>query len=329
MQDKRRLFLALAEMTFLKKNEKVILQQLQSVEDLSCLTIADISQMIQRSLTTTLWQPQNIVQRTDEIEHCLQMFQINAVHFNDDEYPALLKEIYDPPYMLFYRGNIGVLHSECVSVVGTRHPTRGAADAAFTFAAKAANEGFTVISGLAYGIDSFAHRGAISAMQRASDNLEKTKDTNALTCAVLASGVDTIYPVGNKQLARAILSGNGCVISEYTPQTPITKWQFPERNRIISGLSPATIVVDAPEKSGALITADFALEQGRDVFFHEAALQRYENSEKNIGRDVMSYVSQGAPVVSSFTDYLEQKDDAPARQQRTLCPETQLTLFEG
>jgi len=328
MEDNYRLSLALAGMTFLKKKEKTLLQGLRSVEELACLTLTDISQMIQRPLKTTLWLPQHIVQQTDEIEHCMRMYEINAVHFDSDEYPAMLKEIYDPPYMLFYRGNIHVLREECVSVVGTRHPTRGAAEDAFTFAANASANGYTVVSGLAYGIDSCAHRGAVNARQRET----QAKDLGS-TCAVLASGVDIISPEGNKQLARAILTSGGCIISEYTPQTPVTKWQFPERNRIISGLSTATIVVDAPEKSGALITVDFALEQGRDVFFHAASLLRYEQLEMEIekvnGRNVMHYVSQGAPIVSSFKEFLVQKEDASVRPQRTLCSEAQLTLFEG
>jgi DNA processing protein len=314
-------------MTFLKHKEKIILQNtLNSVEELAYLTTDNISQMVKRVLTTTVWQPQHIVRRVDEMTHIMRMYEIGTVHVDDADYPALLREIYDPPYMLFYRGSISALFEPCVSVVGTRHPTRAAAEAAHLFASDAVNEGFTVVSGLAYGRDSFAHKGAISAAQ-------KKAALTGTTCAVLASGADIISPEGNKRLAHAMLSEGGCIVSEYTPGTPAAKWHFPERNRIISGLSPAVVVVDAPENSGALITADFALEQGRDVYFHEAALHRFVRGEQldtdtllvqqKTNRNALNYISEGAPVVSSFRDYIEQKE----LSANSVCRKTQLTLF--
>jgi DNA processing protein len=330
MKDKFPLFLALAEMTFLKPKEKIILQNnLDSLEGLARLSCDDIAKMIRRALTTELWQPNTIERRVDEILHIMNLYEIKTAHIDDEDYPALLAEIFDPPYMLFYRGSIGVTREFCVSVVGTRYPTREASQAAFAFAKDAADEGCTVVSGLAYGIDSFAHKGALSA-------------ANGSTCAVLASGVDTISPGGNKSLSRVILTKNGCIMSEYTPGTPATKWRFPERNRIVSGLSSGTLVADAPENSGALITADFALDQGRDVFFHEAALHRFTSAVDNNGRvqnqsacaaqsacapqsrSAQSYIQSGAPVVSSFKNYLEQKAAFPGYFS---VKQAQLTLF--
>jgi DNA processing protein len=304
MDNKDLLRAAIADMTFLKVHEKTLLDNaVNSMEELARLESDDIAHIVKRNFTTTLWHKNFIEKRSIEIVHLMAMYQIKAVHIGDSEYPAPLKEIYDPPFMLFYRGNIDALDAPCVSIVGTRDPVRYAAQATFEFAKDASQKGYTVVSGLALGIDSFAHRGALSA------------SAGTATCAVLASGVDEISPASNKALARVILSKDGCVMSEYAPGTPPLKWQFPARNRIISGLSSATLIADAPENSGALITADFALEQGRDVFFHRAALIRFQNVEdsqsagsgKKVLRDARAYIQSGAPVVDSFEDFLGQQ----------------------
>jgi DNA processing protein len=315
MGDKNPLFLALAEMTTLKIKEKILLEKKTgSLDEHARMGSDEIKLAIKRPFNSEAWRGARIRERVERIIHLMDMFDIGALHIDDGDYPALLKELYDPPFMLFYRGNVGILERPRVSIVGTRYPTREGAEAAFSFAKDAADGGWTVVSGLALGIDSFAHRGALSA-------------SDSATCAVLASGVDGIYPVSNKPLARAILAKGGLIASEYAPGTPPAKWRFPARNRIISGLSSATVITDAPEDSGALITADFALEQGRDVYFHEAALCRYEcggegreeingdgqarkTDGKKTARDAKSYIASGAPVVSSFNDFLEQEASA-------------------
>jgi DNA processing protein len=313
MKDNNPLFLALAEMTTLKVKEKILLRQkIGSLDELARMSRDDISSAIKRPFNSEAWRGARILERVERIIHLMDMFDIGAVHIDDDGYPAILKELYDPPFMLFYRGNAGILERPRVSVVGTRYPTREGAEAAFAFAKDAANGGWTVVSGLALGIDSFAHKGALSA-------------SDSATCAVLASGVDEISPVSNKPLARVILAKGGLIASEYAPGTPPAKWQFPARNRIISGLSSATVITDAPENSGALITADFALEQGRDVYFHEAALCRYagegrgepesdgeprKNKRGKLMRDAKEYIASGASVISSFKDFLEREASA-------------------
>jgi DNA processing protein len=309
MEDKRKLFVAIAGMTFLRQKEKMILQNtLESIDELAAMSVTDLSEIIKRSLSTTLWHRDRVAGETDTALRIMKAYQISVIHIDDDDYPAVLREIFDPPFMLFYRGSLGVLKKPCISVVGTRQPLRETRAAAFLFAKDAAASGRTVVSGLAYGIDAAAHKGALAA-------------EGGTTCAVLASGVDTISPGGNKPLARAILAKGGCILSEYTPGSPAGKWQFPERNRIISGLSPATVIADAPENSGSLITADFAIEQGRDVFFHEAALIRPEEGKRN----ARAFIDSGAQIVSSFADYLEKKDAPPGLARR----EEQLSLFEG
>ena len=304
MEDKLLLRAVIADMPFLKIHEKLLLEnEVNSIEELALLENVDIARLIKRDITANQRQKFFIEKRAGEIAHLMSAYEIKAVHIDESAYPAFLKEIYDPPFMLFYRGNIDALYAQSVSVVGTRNPTRYAAEAAFEFARDASQKGLTVVSGLAMGIDAFAHKGALSS------------DGSSATCAVLASGVDEISPFSNKPLARVLLAKGGCVVSEYAPGTHAAKWQFPARNRIISGLSSATLIVDAPEKSGALITADFALEQGRDVFFHKAALQRFqddghsERAAEIIGekflRDARAYIQAGAPVIDSFEDFLE------------------------
>lgn len=171
------------------------------------------------------------------------------------EYPAALKEIPVPPVALYGRGNKDALSAgNSIAVVGTRRPTPYGLESAETIVTKLANAGMTIVSGLATGIDTRAHKTTLAY--------------KGITVAVLGSGVDSpsIFPPENRGLAERIASAGGAVISEYSPGTPSVKEHFPMRNRIISGLSRGTLVVEAREKSGALITARCALEQNRDVF---------------------------------------------------------------
>ncbi|MEM0964132.1 MAG: DNA-processing protein DprA, partial [Bacteroidota bacterium] len=175
------------------------------------------------------------------------------VAFSDDEYPDLLRRIYDPPAFLWVRGQFTEADGLAVAVVGTRRASDGGRRAAEAFASGLADAGATVVSGLAYGIDVTAHRAAL--------------DTGGRTIAVLGSGVDVIYPARHKDVVHRILDQDaGAVVSELplgaAPDAP----NFPRRNRIVSGLSLATVVVEAHEKGGALLTAGIAVEQNRDVF---------------------------------------------------------------
>ncbi|MEK7561137.1 MAG: DNA-processing protein DprA [Patescibacteria group bacterium] len=175
---------------------------------------------------------------------------------DNEAYPAPLKEIPNPPIALYVRGNPDAMNcpDRALAVVGTRRPTRYGLDAAQTFSADLASQGITIISGLAVGIDQAAHAAAINA--------------KGITLAVLGSGSDdrSLFPQQNLGLARRIIEAGGAVISEYPPGTPAFRAHFPQRNRIISGISRGVLVVEARERSGALITARFALEQNREVF---------------------------------------------------------------
>ncbi len=170
-----------------------------------------------------------------------------------NKFPDKLKQKeVDPPIMLYYRGNIELIRTDCVAMVGTRACSSYGKDAAARLATDLSNYGVTIVSGLASGIDTYSHRATLRA--------------GGKTVAVLGSGLNCITPTVNISLAEEIVSSGGLVVSEYAPRAGATKYTFPERNRIISALSSGVIVVEAGLKSGALITADYALEQNRTVF---------------------------------------------------------------
>jgi DNA processing protein len=159
---------------------------------------------------------------------------------------------------LFFRGVLPNPEKPLAAVVGTRSPSSAGAKQAYEFGRDFGESGISVVSGLARGIDAMAHKGAVR--------------TSSPTIAVLGSGPDEVFPKSNRDLARRLVEAGGALVSEYPPGTPPLKHHFPARNRIISGLARAVVVVEAPEKSGALITADFALDQGRELWVGSAGL---------------------------------------------------------
>ncbi|MDR0551424.1 MAG: DNA-processing protein DprA [Spirochaetaceae bacterium] len=212
---------------------------------------------------------------------------MDFVSIADGCYPPALKTIYDPPAVLFYKGNITGLYAPSaplIAVVGTRKPSGDAMAWTYKTARELAAAGVCIVSGLALGIDAQAHRGAV--------------DAHGITYAVLGSALDMVHPRTNRSLAGRIIDGGGAIISEYPPGTPPSKWRFPERNRIISGLCAATLVACAPKKSGALITADFALEQGREVW-----VGALPNNEP-FGEGCRRLAFDGAKVITTATDAL-------------------------
>ena len=192
------------------------------------------------------------LRRTDEILEICGRKELFVLTMDDAAYPVRLRNIFDPPVLLYGRGAMPLFDEEvAVSVVGTRKATPYGIHAAEDLSYQMAREGALVVSGLAKGIDAAAHRGALRA--------------GGFTAAVLGCGVDVVYPESNRRLYEDI-AATGVLLSEFAPGSGPEGWRFPVRNRIISGLSVATLVVEAPERSGALITANLALEQGRDVF---------------------------------------------------------------
>lgn len=177
---------------------------------------------------------------------------IEVVTIRSDSYPELLKEIDSSPIMLYCKGNISLLKTECLGVVGTRRATKYGKDACNKFVKDIASENITIVSGLAEGIDTVAHKS--------------TLEVNGKTIAVLGGGLLNIYPSSNIKLAEDILNNDGLLVSEYKPNEPALTYHFPIRNRIIAGLSRAVFIVEATEKSGSMHTKNYAIEYNRNVF---------------------------------------------------------------
>ena len=209
----------------------------------------------------------NIKKSVEKQIEYMRKNDIDLISIKDPQYPKLLKEIYDPPISLYAKGNSNILNEKTIAIIGCREASNYGKDMTKYFAFHLAQKGIHIISGLAKGIDSYAHIGAIYGGKR--NNLrekEKRKERVGKTIAVVGNGLDIVYPKENEDLANQIVEEGGVILSEYPIGTKPEKKNFPARNRIISGISKGVLVVEAKEKSGTLITVDFALEQGRDVF---------------------------------------------------------------
>ena len=214
----------------------------------------------------------------------IKLLGIYRVDRDSLRYPPLLREIYDPPDYLYCRGCFPAPEKSAIALVGTRRPSAAASMQALALGREFARAGITVISGLALGIDALAHRGALEG--------------GGFTAAVLGSSVDEVYPVSNRDLARRILKAGGSLLSEYDPGTAPRKWYYPQRNRIISGIARATVIIEAPAGSGALYTGRFALEQGRDLYVASAGVT------SPIGEGTRALAREGCPVISSAVEIL-------------------------
>ncbi|MBI2446361.1 MAG: DNA-protecting protein DprA [Parcubacteria group bacterium] len=214
--------------------------------------------------------------------------KIKIIKKSSKEYPKILKEISNAPKQFYLRGDLPKNHNMNFAIVGTRAASEYGKTLAFKIAKELSELGFNIVSGLALGIDTQAHLGALAG--------------NGKTVAVLGSGIDdaSIFPKENLALVKKIVDSGGVVISEYEPRAKSEIWYFPERNRIVSGLSRGVLVVEAPEKSGALITARLALEQNREVF----AIPGSVFSKNSIGAN--NLIKSGAKMVTSVDDILEE-----------------------
>jgi len=251
MAERGLLDLTISFLPGLSCREKISLcEALGDESDLTKKSASDIEALIGRGLKE--WNVDWSLRAAQKAAEKARLRGISMVSWQSPLYPPLLREIYDPPVLLFFRGRLPDPESPLAAIVGTRKPSPDSAARAFDIARGLGRGGISVVSGLAIGIDSFAHRG----------NMEG----GAPTVAVLGSGVDEVYPSSNRVLALRILETGGALLSEYPPGTGPRKWNFPARNRIISGLSRGVLIVEAPQKSGALITARFALDQNRDLW---------------------------------------------------------------
>lgn len=231
---------------------------------------------------------------------------INLVTFLDENYPEILKNIYDPPIALFYKGKLK-RNFLGVCIVGTRRCSEYGRYVSEELSSFLARYGVVIISGLAYGIDTYAHIGALKV--------------NGETYAVLGGGLNNIYPSKNLTLSKKI-EESGALISEYFPDEKPKDYHFPERNRIIAGLSKVVVLVEAPLKSGALITVDFAVDFGREVF----AVPGQINSEKSEG--CHKIIKEGANILYDFNDILEFLKIKPKESELPLLNEDEKRILE-
>lgn len=275
--------LALQRMEFLRCREKLILsRRFASLRDMAAAASSDVAKCIGRALPAGVWKPAEFRELALRDMEFLESRSVSFATVADPRYPPLLRFVYKPPFGLYARGGEAAGGEGNVAVVGTRMPTGQGLHSAFAISESLSRTGVRVVSGLARGVDSAAHRGAIRG--------------RAKTTAVMACGIERIYPASNRALAASILDGGGTIVTEYPPFSEVRNYHFPERNRIISGMCSACVVVEAPEGSGALITADHALSEGRDVFVHESCM----GSSRNEGG--IALARQGAGIVNDAGD---------------------------
>ena len=197
----------------------------------------------------------------------LKQQEIEVVTLLCKDYPKLLKETDYPPLVLYCKGDISLLNTKCIAVVGTRRPTRYGKESTYQFAASLAKSGLTIVSGLADGVDAQAHRAAL--------------DCNGKTIAVLGCGVNEVYPISNAGLYKEIIK-NGLLISEYKPNEKPQSYYFPTRNRIIAGLSNGVLITEAKEKSGSMHTKNYALDYNRNIFVIPARINDFNSKGCNL-----------------------------------------------
>jgi len=243
----------------------------------------------------------------------LDRLEVEILSLRDPLYPERLRTIYDPPVLLFVRGQWDRADFPAIAVVGTRRATSYGRQISEWFARDLAGYGLTVVSGAARGVDTAAHRGALRSSGK--------------TIAVLGCGIDVCYPRENRDLLEEI-AASGAVISEYPPGTEPDSWRFPARNRIISGLSMGVVVIEAPEDSGALITVDFALEQGREIFAVPG------NIDSGRSRGCHRLIKEGAHLVENPKEILQglglYVEEVPSPRQMAMpldLPEEDIALL--
>ena len=290
MSDNGILDLVIALLPGLKPADRInLLQIFDREEDFIVQFRNDIEEILKHKLNQ-FWDIDEVCARAGQIDAICRKRSIEWVSWKDESYPPMLREMYDPPAVVFYRGLLPHQEKPLLGMVGTRKPSPEASAQSFLIACGAGQAGVSVVSGLALGIDAMSHRGNLAG--------------GVPGFAVLGSGADEIYPASNRQLAKRILDSGGALLSEYPPGTPPNKWNFPARNRIISAMSRSVLIVEAPKKSGALHTAAFALDQGRDLWVASAGLQQHHGALYD-KRGTVRLACDGADIIYSFNDILE------------------------
>ena len=285
-----------------------LIKHYESVENIFEEKEKNIKELIEKKFKFKVndFSKNEILDKAENIIKKSKEHEIGILSLFDKEYPFNLKQIDNPPYILYYKGDLKKLRRNSVSIVGTRNPTKESKKYAFDIASKLSALNITVVSGMAKGIDKEAHLGAISSLVN--------------TAAVLGNGIDIVYPSENVKVYNKLIE-SGIVISEFEVGRKPDRMNFPRRNRIISGLSYATIMVEASSKSGALITVDYALNQGREVYIapYDEKLKEYFGNHK--------LYKEGAKIIYDITDILEDFDSIFSNDDDYL--KMKLKYFEG
>ena len=268
---------------------RLLLAQFGLPPDIYAQSVGSLSKLLPHTiaaqLKSTTPEFESALQRS--LEWASQPDQ-HIVCLADPHYPASLLETADPPLVLFCKGNLELLASPCLAIVGARSSTQGGEHNAFAFAKHLSTVGWTIVSGLASGIDAAAHEGSLAA-----------HNPKASTIAVLGTGIDMVYPARNRQLAHRIAE-HGLLISEFPLGTKALPYHFPQRNRVVAGLSAGVLVVEAAIKSGSLITAQYAYELGKEVFAIPGSIH------SPLSKGCHRLIRQGAKLVEAGQDIHEE-----------------------
>jgi len=263
---------------------------LERYKDVSNLwNVKNSYELLQLGLTQNLSEKIVDNRYKKDLEKYIQYMRKNDIEiltFKDEDYPENLKQIYDPPISIYIKGNRKILNEKSIAIIGCRQCSKYGEDITKKFAYELGMANINIVSGLARGIDTYSHIGALRAKGK--------------TTAVIGSGLDIVYPPENSALYQKIIENGGVILSEYIVGTKPLARNFPARNRIISGISDAVLVVEAKEKSGTLITVDFALEQGKDVY----AIPGNISSESSYGTNEL--IKEGARLVANPRDLLKE-----------------------
>ena len=256
----------------------------------------------------TTWRKEFLNPAWDVIDQDLKWLEQPgnyALRIIDSEFPAQLKEIADPPPILFVCGHYEALSTDQIAIVGSRNPTQDGKQIAFNFAQNLSEAGLTITSGLAIGIDAASHQGALAA--------------KGLTIAVAGTGLDLVYPACHTQLATEIVN-SGAMVSEFPPSTAPKAGHFPRRNRIISGLCQGLLVVEAAKQSGSLISTRMALEQNREVFAIPGSIHN------PLARGCNALIREGAKLVETTQDILDELNHYNQQDTKNISPPEQSKL---
>ncbi len=267
--------------------KKTLFNRYGSVKEIFKLSKSGIKSIIGRGWQGHKYDPEKFLKDAEKTTLFIEKTGIKIARFDEPLYPKSLTFIPDLPFLIYYKGNISYNYEKSIAIVGTREPDDEGTYETEKISDALAKNGFSIVSGLAKGIDSISHSMAIK--------------NGGKTLAILGCGIDRTYPAENRALARDILDNDGAIISEYPPGVPPQKWFFPRRNRIIVGLSRATLIMQAPKKSGSLITAVLCADYDKDLFVYKSIDENKALFEGN-----NNLIENGAKAIKDEEDIINE-----------------------